>query len=64
MKDINPKKKSFSDLLDEIGRAVMNTARYAARTLERMSWPAILLGCVLLALVLTTIKDQVVLALS
>ena len=41
------------DVLNEVGTAFLRTARYGARTLQRMSWPALLLACVLMAMVLT-----------
>lgn len=61
MKDINPPPTSFWGLFDEIGRAVGKTARYALRMFERTSWPAILLGCVLLALILTVLPLAIML---
>lgn len=61
MKDINPPPTSFWGLFDEIGRAVGKTFRYALRMLERTSWPAILLGCVLLALILTVLPLAIML---
>ena len=41
------------DVLNEVGTAFLNTARYGARTLQRMSWPALLVACVLMAMILT-----------
>lgn len=37
----------------EVGQAFCAGVRLAARTLRRMSWPALLLSCVLLSLLLT-----------
>ncbi|MGV7208704.1 hypothetical protein ACLB1G_12700 [Oxalobacteraceae bacterium A2-2] len=53
MKDINPKPKSICDLFEEAGRAFMGVLRHAMRTLQRMSWPAILVACLALAFILT-----------
>lgn len=61
MKDINPRPSSFGSLLDEIGHACSSTARFILRTLQRMSWPAILLGCVLLALIVTVLPLAIML---
>lgn len=41
------------DVLNEVGTAFLNTARYGARTLQRMSWPALLVACILMAMILT-----------
>jgi hypothetical protein len=46
-------RQSVLDVLDEVGTAFLHTARYGARTLQRMSWPALLLACVLMAMILT-----------
>jgi hypothetical protein len=61
MKDINPPPRSLGSLLDEIGRACSSTARFVLRTLQRLSWPAILLGCVLLALIVTVLPLAIML---
>jgi hypothetical protein len=58
MKHINP---SFSDVLNEIGRAFMQTLRFCVRTVQRMSWPALLGASLLLAFVLTILPLAMVL---
>lgn len=52
MKDINP---SFKAIAKEMLQALRSTARFGARTLRNMSWPALMLGCVALALIITII---------
>ncbi len=44
---------TISAVFSEVGRAFCAGVRLAARTLRRMSWPALLLSCVLLSLLLT-----------
>ncbi|HEV7815926.1 MAG TPA: hypothetical protein VGP06_12600 [Janthinobacterium sp.] len=51
MKDIDC--HSILALLKETGAALRSAARFGLRTLSRMSWPALLLSCVLLALFTT-----------
>lgn len=46
-------RQSVLDVLNEVGTAFLNTARYGARTLQRMSWPALLVACILMAMILT-----------
>ena len=46
---------SFSELLEEIGRAFAQTARYGARAVATMSWPQLAATCVALALVITIV---------
>jgi hypothetical protein len=46
---------SLSELLDEIGRAFAQAARYGLRAIATMSWPQLLATCVALALVITII---------
>ncbi|MES2257753.1 MAG: hypothetical protein V4724_04505 [Pseudomonadota bacterium] len=50
MKTIN---RTIGDVLSEVGRATMSVMRFGMRTLSRMSWPALLASCVMLALLLT-----------
>jgi|GEM_PF-712109 len=50
MKTIN---KTFSETLREAADAVVSVSRHAVRRLGRMSWPALLALCVVLALLLT-----------
>ena len=59
MKDITP--KSFWDLLEEVADAILRTLRYGLRTLQRMSWPALLLSCVMLAFVISILPLALVL---
>ncbi|WP_295990794.1 hypothetical protein [Rugamonas sp.] len=51
MKNLNS--QTVLDLLEDVAQALMQTLRAGARTLRRMSWPALMLACVLLAFVLT-----------
>ena len=44
---------SFSELLEEIGRAFAQAFRYGARAIATMSWPQMLATCIALALVIT-----------
>lgn len=50
MKTIN---KSIGDVCREVGQATMSVLRHGMRTLSRMSWPALLASCILLAMLLT-----------
>lgn len=50
MKTIN---RSIGDVFREVGQASMSVLRHSMRTLSRMSWPALLASCVMLALLLT-----------
>lgn len=50
MKTIN---RSCGDVLREVGAAASHVTRYVMRTLSRMSWPALLASCVMLAILLT-----------
>lgn len=45
--------QSVLDVLNEVGTAFLRTARYGARTVQRMSWPALLVACILMAFFLT-----------
>ncbi|HEU4373994.1 MAG TPA: hypothetical protein VFS02_10915 [Telluria sp.] len=46
---------SFSELLEEIGRAFAQAVRHGARAIATMSWPQLLASCVALALVITIV---------
>ena len=46
---------SFSELLEEIGRAFAQAVRYGARAIATMSWAQLLVTCVALALVITIV---------
>lgn len=46
---------SFSELLEEIGRAFAQAVRYGARAVATMSWPQLMASCVALALVITIV---------
>ncbi|GGB89251.1 hypothetical protein [Pseudoduganella buxea] len=50
MKTIN---KTFTETVREAANAVLSVGRHAVRRLGRMSWPALLALCVMLALLLT-----------
>lgn len=47
------KMSKFLDTLEEVGRALMRATRYGLEALSTMSWPAMLLTAVGLALFLT-----------
>jgi hypothetical protein len=51
----NPSFASFVSLLEEIGHAFYRAARYTARAMATMSWPAMLVTCIGLALAITII---------
>lgn len=51
MKNLNS--QTVLDLLEDVAEALVQTLRAGARTLRRLSWPALLLACVLIAFVLT-----------
>ena len=53
--------QSICDLLDDVVRAFLHTGRIGLRALRRMSWPALLLSSVLLALLLTILPLALVL---
>jgi hypothetical protein len=44
---------SFTALLEEMGRAFFKAARYTVRAMATMSWPALMVSCVALALAIT-----------
>ena len=44
---------SFFTTLEDIGRAIAKSARYAAGAIAAMSWPSLLLSCVLVAMLIT-----------
>lgn len=46
---------SFSELLEEIGRAFAQAVRYGVRAVAAMSWPQLMATCVGLALVITIV---------
>mgnify|MGYP003456356090 CR=1 FL=1 len=46
---------AFAALLADIGNAFVRAARYVARAMATMSWPALLVSCVALALAITII---------
>jgi hypothetical protein len=46
---------SFSELLEEIGRAFAQAVRYGVRAVATMSWPQLMATCVGLALVITIV---------
>jgi hypothetical protein len=50
MKTIN---RTCGDVFREVGAAASHVGRYCMRTLSRMSWPALLASCVMLAILLT-----------
>ncbi|MDC8757158.1 hypothetical protein [Janthinobacterium fluminis] len=53
MKDINP--PPYASPFKEAGQAFSRFARLTARTLSTMSWPALLLSCIALAIVITIV---------
>jgi hypothetical protein len=46
---------SFSELLEEIGRAFAQAVRFGVRAIATMPWPQLLATCVALALVITIV---------
>lgn len=50
MKTIN---RSINDVLREVATATRNFVRFGMRLLSRMSWPALLASCIMLAILLT-----------
>ena len=44
---------AFAALLADIGKALMRAGRYVSRAVATMSWPGILVTCVVLALAIT-----------
>ena len=53
--------ETIAALLKEIAHALFQTARFGLRTLRRMSWPALLGACVVMALFLTILPLAIVL---
>ncbi|WP_317201847.1 hypothetical protein [Janthinobacterium sp.] len=53
MKDLNSPPEQ--NIFKEAGRAFARCARFTARTLGQMSWPALLLSCVVLAMLITIV---------
>ena len=51
----NPSFDNFSKLLADVGNAFVRAGRYVARAMASMSWPALLVSCVALALAITII---------
>jgi hypothetical protein len=50
MKTIN---RTIGDVFREVGRATQQVGRSCMRALSRMSWPALLASCIMMALLLT-----------
>jgi hypothetical protein len=50
MKNVN---HTIGDVFREVGAAATHIGRYFMRTLSRMSWPALLASCFMLAVMLT-----------
>ena len=50
MKTVN---HTIGDVFREVGAAATHIGRYFMRTLSRMSWPALLASCIMLAILLT-----------
>jgi hypothetical protein len=46
---------SFTDLLEEIGRAFAQAVRQGVRVIATMSWPQLLATCIGLALIITIV---------
>lgn len=61
MKTIN--KHSVSSVVNEVIDAFIGTARFGMRTLARMSWPALLLSCLVIAMVATVLPLAIMLFL-
>jgi Flp pilus assembly protein TadB len=50
---MNKHSQTITDFAGEVVRALLQTARFCMRTLTRMSWPALLGFCVVLAFMAT-----------
>lgn len=53
--------QSILDVLGEVSHAFLQTARFGLRQFQRLSWPALLLSCIVLALLLTMLPLAVML---
>jgi hypothetical protein len=51
----HPALDAFATLLEDLGHAFYKAARYVARAMATMSWPAVLMSCIGLALAITII---------
>lgn len=51
----NVNHQSLYALFQEVGHAFLRMARFGQRTLRRLSWPALLLACLLLSLILAAL---------
>ena len=51
----NPSLQSFAQFLEEIAQAFIKAVRYGVRAIATMSWPALLMACVGLALAITIV---------
>ncbi|MES2130166.1 MAG: hypothetical protein V4463_23085 [Pseudomonadota bacterium] len=51
----------FLLLLEDIGRALLRAVRYGLRAVTTMSWPALMLACVVLAFAMTVIPLAILL---
>jgi hypothetical protein len=51
----NATSNSFFSVLEEMGHTFTKGMRHAVRSIATMSWPALLLSCVLLAMVITIV---------
>jgi hypothetical protein len=49
MKNVNA--RSISNVFNEVAHAFISTTRFVMRTVGRMSWPALLLSCLMVALI-------------
>jgi hypothetical protein len=53
--------RSFFSLLEEMSRAFVKALRYGLRAVATMSWPALLISCIALALAITIIPLALIL---
>jgi hypothetical protein len=51
----NASSNSFFSVLEEMGHTFTKGVRHAVRSVATMSWPALLLSCILLAMVITIV---------
>ncbi len=51
----NPTFNSFFNTIEEIARAVARSVRYAIDAIKVMSWPALLITCIAMALLITIV---------
>jgi len=61
MKNLN--QHTIGSVIDEVIQAFVGTTRFTMRTLARMSWPALLLSCIVIAVIATVLPLAIMLFL-